>query len=199
LFLTPRPITGSLVLAAGLGMAACAKPVTSLALPAVSPVPKPVIAVQSYARGLAGVHPANPVEVRIDRDPELPGEPVLVVEYPERPGDPAGRDVWCDSENRDWTTGRALSFQIKPANPERISVSFMDRNRVVYTAWIDLQGGVWQPVLIRFQQLRPNPYVQPPDAKTGAPMDLSDIGGFAFAPHNRSSGQLRVSRFVLTE
>ncbi len=79
------------------------------------------------------------------------------------------RQVWCDAENVDWRTGTAISFQIKALNPEKLSVSFFDRNRVVYTTWIELQGGVWQPVRILFNELHPNPYFQPPDAKTGAP------------------------------
>jgi Carbohydrate binding domain (family 11) len=158
-----------------------------------------VIVIQSYVQGLSGVHAANSeVELRIGHDAALPDEPVLLVEYPQPTDDPAGRDVWCDAENADRTTASAISFQVKPLNPERLSVSFFDRNRVVYTTWIDLQGGVWQPVRILFNELHPNPYFQPPGAKIGAPLDLGEIKGIAFAPHNQGSGQLVVSRFVLT-
>jgi hypothetical protein len=161
---------------------------------------KPVTVIRSYAQGLSGVHAANPdVKLRLDHDAALPDEPVLLVEYPKPTADPAGRDVWCDAENTDWTTGNAISFQIKPTNAERLSVSFFDRNRVVYTTWIDLQGGAWQSLRIVFADLRPNPYFQPPDAKIGAPLDLSEIKGIAFAPHNQAPGQLAVSRFILTQ
>lgn len=189
-----------LALTTSFTMAACSKPVTSSPPATVRPNEKSVITIQSYDHGLAEVHATNPdVRIRLDRDPARPEEPILVVDYPEPTGDPAGRDIWCDSENRDWTVGHALSFQVKSAHSERLSVSLFDRNRVVYTTWIDLQGNAWQPVRIAFHQLRPNPYFQPPDAKTGAPLDLSDVKGFAFAPHDRSSGQLRVSKIVVTE
>lgn len=159
-----------------------------------------MIIIQAYAQGLSSVRAANPdVKLRVGHDPTHADELVLFVEYPRPTDDAAGRDVWCDTEHRDWTTGHAISFRIKPHNPERLSVSFFDRNRVVYTTWIDLQGGIWQPVRVSFDQLRPNPYFQPPDAKTDAPIDVSEINGIAFAPHSQAPGQLTVSRFVLTE
>ncbi|HWA76911.1 MAG TPA: carbohydrate binding domain-containing protein, partial [Polyangiaceae bacterium] len=159
----------------------------------------PVIVIQSYAKGVAGVHTTNPdVKVSIAADSALPNEPVLLVQYPGPTGDPAGRDVWCDAENPDWTSANGIAFQIKPTNPERLSISFFDRNHVVYTTWVDLQGGAWQPVRITFADLRPNPYFQPPDAKTGAPLDLGEIKGLAFAPHHDAPGQFAVSKLVLT-
>jgi hypothetical protein len=137
-----------------------------------------VIFIQSYEKGGSGVRANNPeVKVRIATDSALPNEPVLLVEYPAPTGDPAGRDVWCDAENHDWTAGTGLSFQIKPTNREKLSVSFFDRNHVVYTTWVDLQGGTWQSVRIAFADMRPNPYFQPPDAKVGAPLDLRAIKG----------------------
>lgn len=78
-------------------------------------------------------------------------------------------------------------------------MSFFDRNRVVYTTWVDLHGGVWQPVRVVFADLRPNPYFQPPDAETGAPIDVSEIKGIAFAPHSQASGQLLVTKIVLAK
>ncbi|MET0794375.1 MAG: carbohydrate binding domain-containing protein [Polyangiaceae bacterium] len=190
-----------LAVSAGFGVAACANsmPPSSAAEPHTT-LEKPVIVIQAYAQGISGVHAANPdVKVRIERDPAQTDEAVLLVEYPKPTENPAGRDVWCDAEVRDWSTGSAISFQIKPAGPEKLSVSFFDRNRVVYTTWSVLEGGVWQPVRVEFAQLRPNPYFQPPDAKTGAPIDVSDIRGFAFAPHSQASGRLLVTKFVLAK
>jgi Carbohydrate binding domain (family 11) len=159
----------------------------------------PVI-VQAYGRGLSGVRAANPdVKLSLGRDPELPGEPVLFVDYPQPTDDPAGRDVWCDAEQEDWTVGRAISFQIKPARPVKLSVSFFDRNHVLYTTWIELQGGGWQTVRIAFDEIHPNTYFQPRDAKTGAPIDLSETKGIAFAPHDPTSGHLTIAKFVLTD
>ncbi len=173
-----------------------ARPASSLAAPNVNPV----ITVQGYGHGVAGVHSANPkVKLSIGRDAALADEPVLLVDYPQPTDDPAGRDVWCDAENTDWTVGRAISFGIKPAAPLELSVSFFDRNRVVYTTWIELQGGVWQPVVIPFDEIRPNPYFQPADAKTGLPIDVSDAKGIAFAPQDRTAGHLAISKFVVVK
>ena len=159
-----------------------------------------VILVQAYKQGLSGVHAANPkVKLSLGRDVALPEEPVLLVDYPEPSDDPAGRDVWCDAENRNWTGGHAISFQVKPTAAVKLSVSFLDRNRVAYTAWVELQGGAWQPVNISFDEIRPNPYFQPPDAKTGAPMDLSDVKAVAFAPHDQTSGHLALSKLVVVK
>jgi hypothetical protein len=89
----------------------------------------------------------------------------LVVDYPAPTNDPAGRDVQCNAAARDWTGGRAIAFQVKPAHALRLSVSFFDRNGVVYTSWSDLNEG-WQSVRIAFDDIRPNPYFQPPGANS---------------------------------
>jgi hypothetical protein len=122
---------------------------------------------------------------------------LLIVEYPAPGADPAGRDVVCEAINRDWTSGRAISFRIKPSHAVKLSVSFVDRNRVAYTAWTELRAGVWQPVSISFDDIRPNPHFQPADAKTGAPIDVSEVMGIAFAPHDQTSGRLAISRFTV--
>jgi hypothetical protein len=160
---------------------------------------KPVV-IQAYRNGLSGVRTANPgVHLSVSRDPSLLDEPVLFVEYPVPTDDPAGRDVQCDAENHDWTGGRAISFQIKPSHALRLSLSFLDRNRVAYTAWTELKGGNWQSVRIAFDEIRPNPYFQPPEAKLGAPIDVSDVKAIAFAPHDRTSGHLAISKFVVLQ
>lgn len=161
---------------------------------------QPGIVIQDYRDGLAGVRAANQaVRLTVGRDPSLSDDPVLIVEYPSPTADPASRDVQCTAETLDWTAGRAIEFQIKPDTPLRLSVSFVDRNRVVYTTWTDLKGGVWQLVRIPFDEMRPNPYFQPPDAKKGAPIDVSDVKFIAFAPQDRTSGRLTVGRFVVSK
>jgi Carbohydrate binding domain (family 11) len=158
----------------------------------------PVVVIQAYKDGLSGVRTANPdVHLSVGRDPSVPDTPVLFVEYPPPTKDPAGRDVRCDAEQQDWTAGRAIAFQVKPAHALRLSVSFLDRNRVAYTTWTELKGGVWQLVRIPFDEIRPNPYFQPPDAKTGGLIDVSEVKGIAFAPHDPSAGRLAISKFVV--
>lgn len=160
---------------------------------------EPEIVIHAYNDGLAGVRAANPdVHLSVGRDPSISSERVLLVEYPVPTDDPAGRDVQCAAENQDWSGGRAITFQIKPAHSLRLSLSFLDRNRVAYTAWKDLKGGVWQLVRIPFDEIRANPFFQPPGAKTGAPLDVSDVKGIAFAPQDQTSGRLTIGKFVLS-
>jgi hypothetical protein len=78
-----------------------------------------------------------------------------------------------------------------------LSVSFLDRNRVAYTTWLELQGGTWQPVRVSFDEIRPNPYFQPPDARTGTRIDVSEVKGIAFAPRDGAAGRLAISTIVL--
>jgi len=69
---------------------------------------------------------------------------------------------------------------------------------VVYTKWTELQGDVWQTVRVAFEDLRPNPYFQPPDAQAGAPIDVSEVKGVAFAPQDPKSGRLSVSKLIVS-
>jgi hypothetical protein len=154
--------------------------------------------IQSYARGLAGIctAPQN-VRLSVGDDPSLPHERVMTVEYPTRTTDPAGRDVRCVAENQDWSTGRAIAFQIKADRPSRLSVSFLDRHQVAYTKRVEVQGGGWHLVRIPFDDIRPNQFFQPADAKTGAPLDVSDVKFIAFAPQDDTSGRFVIGTFVL--
>src|SRR5262245_66493985 len=72
--------------------------VTIQSQPIQQPVPSAsderdgVILIQGYTDGLSGVRAANPdVHLNVGRDPSLPGEPVLFVEYAAPTSDPAGR------------------------------------------------------------------------------------------------------------
>jgi hypothetical protein len=160
----------------------------------------PVVDIQGYSAGLAGVRAANSdVHLSVESDPSFPDERVLIVEYPVPTGDPAGRDVQVTAEHHDWTAGRAIAFHIKPAHPMRLSVSFLDRNGVAYTAWTELKDAAWQSVVVPFAEIRPNPYFQPPGAKVGAPIDVSDVKWIAFAPQDRTAGRLAVSKFVVSK
>ena len=160
---------------------------------------QPLVVIQAYREGLAGVRAANPdVHLSIGRDPSINEERILIVDYPARTSDPAGRDVQCAAVNQNWTAGRAISFQVKPDLATRMSFSFMDRNRVAYTAWVDLQPGAWQSIRIPFDALRPNPFFQPPDAKRGAPIDVSDVKAIAFAPQDEMPGRLAIGSFVVS-
>lgn len=154
--------------------------------------------IHDYANGLAGVRCSNPeLRLSVTRDSTLADETVLVVEYPAATGQPAERDVWCDVQHHDWSSGRGLLMQVKPDQATRLSVSFMATNGVAYTAWLDLVARKWQPVEILFAQIRPNPYFQPPGANKDTPIDVSDVKRLGFAPQVKESGRMAVSRVVL--
>ncbi|HEX7069682.1 MAG TPA: carbohydrate binding domain-containing protein [Rhodothermales bacterium] len=153
-----------------------------------------------FLEGLPGVRAANP-EVRLSTvvDEGRPDDLALSVEYPMPTEDPAARDVWCEVEQPDWTAGRALAFSVKPAHATRLSVSFLDRNRVAYTAWVGLEPERWQAVRIPFEQIRPNPYFQIPGVDTGRPIDVSEVKHIGFAPHDESSGSFTISSIAIAD
>jgi len=158
---------------------------------------QPAIVIHAFTAGLDGVGAASAVRLSVDRDASI-GGPALTIDYPAPTGDPAGRDVRCAAQNQNWSPGKAIEFQARPDHPLRMSLSFIDRNGVVYTAWSDLKGGEWQTVRIPFVEIRPNPYFQPPGAKTGAPMDVSDVKFVAFAPQDTSAGRLQIGPLVVS-
>jgi len=173
--------------------------VAATAAEAQGPSTRPLL-IHSFETGLSGVRAANPdVHLSVGRDPAKPDDPVLFVEYPAPTTEPGGRDVQCDAASQDWTRGRAISFHVRPSHDMRLSISFFDRNRVVYTAWTDLKAGVWQPVRVAFDEIRPNPYFQPPDARLGLPIDVSEVRFVAFAPQDRMSGTLAIGKFVVAK
>jgi hypothetical protein len=161
---------------------------------------KRVIVIHGYQEGLSGVRAANPdVKLSLGHDAAQGDEPLLVVDYPPPGADPASRDVVCEAMNRNWTAGRAIAFRVKPSHALMLSVSFMDRNRVAYTARMELKAAEWQTVRIPFDTIRPNPYFQPANANTGTPIDVSDVMAIAFAPRDETSGHLAIGEFVVVE
>lgn len=157
-----------------------------------------VMVVRPFTEQLTGIQVMNPnVKLSVARDPAR-GQLVLSVEYP-APSGPASRDVWSDAEHRDWSNGRAIAFDAKPDQAIRLSVSFRDRNGVAYTSWADLDADEWQHIEIPFAEIKPNPYFQPPDAKTGAPLDVSEVMRIGFAPQSREGGRLAISEFAIID
>lgn len=160
---------------------------------------QPALVIHAFNAGLDGVSAASPgVRLSIDHDSSI-GEPVLVVQYPAPTSNPAARDIRCAAQNQNWTVGKAIEFQVRPDRQLRLSLSFIDRNGVVYTAFKDLKGAEWQTVRIAFDEIRPNPYFQPPGAKTGAPIDVSDVKFVAFAPQDTTPGRLSIGTLVVSK
>lgn len=158
------------------------------------------VLVHDFTQGLYGVRALNSaVKLRVDRDSNVGDEPVLVIDYPAPDADPASRDVAFDVENRNWTSGHALQLRLKPSHPIRISVSWLDRNRVAYTWWSELRDTGWQTLRVPFGEIKPNPYFQPPGAKLGSSLDVSDVRYMALSPQDSSSGELAIARISVVK
>jgi hypothetical protein len=155
------------------------------------------VVLQAFERGTDIVRARPAVTLRVVTDVEIPTERVLVVEYPPPSDDPASRDIWIDTEQRDWSKGRAIEFEARSEHPTRLSISFLDGNRVAYMSGTDLPGTGWHTVRVVFDSIRPNPYFQPPDAKQGAKLDVRDVGGVGVSPQDRSAGRLWIRKLLL--
>lgn len=172
--------------------------VTQRQPPTAVGTPASTMVIHSFASGLSTVRAASAeVALSVRRDPAVPDGAVLEVEYPARATDPAARDVWCDVERRDWTRGSVIRFGIRPDRAIPISVSFLDGNRVAYTAFLSLQAGVWQTVRISLASIEPNPYFQPPGADLDAPLDVHDVAMIGFAPQDPEAGRFSITDIVL--
>jgi hypothetical protein len=196
-----RMIVGVMVVSALGAASVIAKPrLVQSTVPPDNRSARSQMVIQDYAEGLAGACTSRPgVRLSVGTDSAINAERLLLVEYPAPTNDPAGRDTQCAAKSHDWTVGHAIAFQIKPDHPLRLSVSFVDRHRVVYTAPTELKAGVWQLVRMPFAGMRPNPYFQFPDARTGMPIDVSDVTSIAFAPQDQTSGRLAIGPFVLSQ
>jgi hypothetical protein len=158
------------------------------------------ILIHSYADGLAGVRTtSSAMKLHVGRDSDMADEPVLFVDYPEPSADPASRDVQLSAASTNWSSGSAITFRIKPAHAIRLSISFVDRNRVVYTSWTNLRAAEWQSVRIALDAIRPNPYFQPPDAKQGSALDVSEVRSIGFAPQDPAAGSLTIGTIVVVK
>ena len=155
------------------------------------------VVLQAFERGTDIVRARPTVTLHVVTDAEIPTERVVVVEYPPPGADPASRDVWIDTEHRDWSKARAIEFEVRALHPTRISVSFIDRNRVVYTTWSDLLHTSWHTVRVVLDSIQPNPYFQPPEAMKGRKVDVSDMSGLALAPQDTTAGTLWIRKVLL--
>ena len=158
-----------------------------------------VIVINSLATP-ASVRVNSPdVHVMMGSDASLPGERVLTVVYPAASANPAARDVQVTAEQTDWSAGRGLVFRANAEHPMRMSLSFIDRNHVAYTAYVNLLGNGWQQVAIAFDQIQPNQFFQPPDAKKGSAIDVSEVKAIGFAPQEKGAGRLAVTAFTVVK
>lgn len=180
--------------------------VTALAMVAIASIATPateetiMATIQDFRDGISGVHVRNSdLRIETGEHPETPNETILLVDYPLANADPAGRDVWCDAIDKDWSVGTAILLTVKPQKALRLSISFLGRNGVAYTSWFDLKGGEWQIVRIRFDELQPNPYFQPPGSDKDSPIDVSEVERIGFAPQSPEKGKLMVGKISVVD
>jgi len=107
-------------------------------------------------------------------------------------------DVWSQPRTSDWSNARSLTLRIKPDAAMSLSVSFMDGNHAGYTQkTAPLVAGTWQTVTLPFDEFWFNPH-GPAGDKPGAPLDLSKVEAFGFAPQGCSNGHFLIDDFALS-
>ena len=156
------------------------------------------VIIRTFDEQASGIRTNPNVKLKVAKDPDL-DELVLTVVYPAADDNPPSRDVWSAAEAQDWTQGRAIAFKVFSDKAIRLSVSFPDRNGVAYTSWADVAAGKWQEIEIPFADIKPNPYFQPPGAKTDAPLDVSEVKAIGFAPQSPAAGRLAITPFTVIE
>jgi hypothetical protein len=110
----------------------------------------------------------------------------------------AALDVWSDVVRGDWRGARSVQLRIKPDSPFGLSVSFMDGHHTGYTQQTQpLAPNTWQTVTLPLEKFWHNPYGPPGDAP-GAPVDLSHVEAFGFAPYGCGSGHFLIDDIVVT-
>jgi hypothetical protein len=110
----------------------------------------------------------------------------------------AGLDVWSSVAHGDWRGARSVQLRIKPDSAFGLSVSFMDGHHTGYTQQTQpLSPNTWQSVTLPLDKFWHNPYGPPGDAP-GAPVDLSRVEAFGFAPYGCGSGHFLIDDIVVT-
>lgn len=85
---------------------------------------------------------------------------------------------------QDWTGAKRLICRVYSQEPIFIEFGFNDANQNAYVAHFPkTQGKGWETLSIPFEKFDLNVYYQPPEAKAGAPQDLTHIETFNIAPH----------------
>lgn len=115
-------------------------------------------------------------------NPSKKGQKYLAINYELKKGGYAG--MWARAGGSDWngvnlTGKKVLSLTIYSKDPISLGLAIKDATNNQYVADTPMtKGGKWETVLVNMSDFKLDPYYTPPDAKKGAPEDLSKVTGF---------------------
>jgi hypothetical protein len=129
------------------------------------------------------------------RDPEAKGARLASFQYNLK------KKGWCgewirvgdDWNGQDWRGAKTMTLQVDSDFPLSLELGFNDAKQNSYTATTpQTQGKGWETLVIPFSSFQLNPYFQPPEAKKGAPQDLSKLETFNLAPKTEGKHSFKV-------
>lgn len=139
------------------------------------------------------------IGLTIERDPEGKGARLGSFKYDMKKCGWCGYwmragDVWG---GQDWRGAKALSFKVYTTEPLEFQFSFNDANQNSYTAKGPKTKGGWETLSIPFSKFGLDEYYQPPEAKEGAPQDLSKIETFNLSPKTQGKHEFKIREIVI--
>jgi hypothetical protein len=115
-------------------------------------------------------------------NPSKKGSKYLAITYELKQGGYAG--MWARAGGSDWNgvnlkDKKVVSLTIYSKDPVSLGLAIKDATNNQYVADTPMtKGGKWETVVINLSDFKLDPYYTPPDAKKGAPQDLSKVAGF---------------------
>ncbi len=137
------------------------------------------------------------LDMTLDRDPEGKGERLSAFKYNLK------KKGWCgvwirvgdDWNGQDWRGAKTLTLQVYSDFPLTLELGFNDAKQNAYTALAPpTQGKGWETIQMPFSSFQLNPYWQPPEAKKGAPQDLSKLETFNISPKTEGKHGFKVRK-----
>ena len=92
--------------------------------------------------------------------------------------------MWARAGGSDWNgvnlkDKKVLSLTIYCKEPVSLGLAIKDATNNQYVLDTPMtKGGKWETVVVNLSDFKLDPYYTPPDAKKGAPEDLSKVSGF---------------------
>ena len=135
------------------------------------------------------------MDLSLVRDPEGKGARLAQVKYDVKKKGWGGFWIRVGDEwnGQDWRGAKTMTIQVYSDFPLSLELGFNDAKQNAYTATApQTQGKGWETIVIPFSSFQLNPYWQPPEAKKGAPQDLSKLETFNLAPKTEGKHSFKV-------